>query len=133
MRFAEIDSVDFPVVIIRINPANATLAEAITHMDEALQFVRSQEEKFVAVYDLTHVKLVSPEIRAGFGKWMETHQEEFRNHLAGIAYVSPSMITSVVLKTIFLVSPPPASHYVVVSTLPEAVTWSRTVIEGQKD
>ncbi len=130
MRFAEIDSTHFPVVIVSINPVNATLAEASVHMAEALQFVRSQTNKFVAVYDLTHIRMVSKEINLQFGKWMEIHQDEFRKHLTGIAYVSPSMITSVILKTIFMIAPPPAPHHAVLGNLPQAINWAHTVLEG---
>ncbi len=130
MKFAEIDASQFPVVVIRINPKEASKADVEEHMHESYEFVQSQTQMFVSVYDLTNLKYLSSEARIQLGEWTKQNKALFQKHIAGVAYYSPSVVTSMLLKGIFLISPPP-TVYIIAGSIEEALTWARERVKNK--
>jgi hypothetical protein len=123
MQYADIDHSQFPIVIVRINKAEATSKEFRQFLKDLLDLYLSGE-RFITIFDATKAKAMPFELRIRQAVWIRENQKQVVKAMIHNIYVLPNSFQRIVLNSIFLIQRPLAP-YTIVKTIDEAVALAK--------
>jgi hypothetical protein len=121
-EFLTLDSSKFPIVVGIYNKFIPTPEEFTKAQTDVENFCMSHED-FVLVLDFSVIPILSSEYRIAQAKWAAKTDALFVKQKMRIAFYTPSIITQVVLKSVFILSKP-GIPYTLASTLEKAHVWA---------
>jgi hypothetical protein len=123
MQYAEIDHSQFPIVVVRINKAEASSKEFRAFLKDLLDLYLSGE-RFITIFDASKAKSMSFELRIRQAAWIKENQKQIAKAMIHNIYVLPNAFQRIVLNSIFVIQRPIAS-YAIVKTFDDALTLAQ--------
>jgi hypothetical protein len=123
MQYADIDHSQFPIVIVRINKAEATSKEFRQFLKDLLDLYLSGE-RFITIFDASKAKVMPFELRIRQAIWIKENQKQVAKAMIHNIYVLPNSFQRVVLNSIFLIQRPLAP-YSIVKSIDEALAFAK--------
>ena len=129
MKLLDYDLSQYPIIIGRSNPIAANAINSKENIVELeLQLNNIKGEKAIMIFDLTHAKYMSSEIRIQYGNWIKHAESLFKDKLICIILVNKSSIMNMVVKGIMLIKKLPIPMHMV-STLEEGITLANKSLQ----
>lgn len=127
-KFINIDAAKFPIVVTRY--ANFTPStEEFQQMQVDLENFVTNHTSFVMIIDLTDLAFWPSELRISQAKWAKDRDSLFVKQKMRIAFCTPSLISQMMLKGVFLISKPSIPH-TVVSSVDQGTEWGLKQLEN---
>lgn len=123
MKYFSEDISQWPLHITKLNPIEPSEKE----FDEYLSYLGSlleKRERYADILLMSEGKYLPSNLRIKMGNWVKVNKENLLKYQACMAFVNESIIMNVVLKSIFIVSPP-LSPYIVTSKFDEALNFAK--------
>jgi hypothetical protein len=126
--YATFDSVSHPSIIyIKFSaedPSEADFDEYLSNMTKIV----TEEKRKLLIFDSSHAKYLSSDLRIKQGKWLKKHQQQLEKYIIGGAFIIPSMVIRVVFNCILAIQKLPYPH-TVVSNKEDAFNWANEKIK----
>jgi hypothetical protein len=123
MKAANFDFSISPIVIIKVNPIEATDANFTEFLKEFGQTLKNTTGKIAIITDLTLAKFLSADLRIKMGNFYKENDALIKEKVEIMSIVNKSAIMNIVIKGVFLVKKPPVPTNTF-SSLDQAIKWS---------
>lgn len=118
MDFADIDQSKLPIIIFKINPINSTIAQYEEYLQvqkEIMVQAVAEKKRLVIVFDFTHLKFLSSEMRIKRGNFLKDNNDLIKKTLEVTIMVTPNIVSRTMLQGVMLVFKPSVPTPVVAS------------------
>lgn len=121
MKLIDFDLSNYPIIVAKSNPIQANESNCIGNMADLEMQLRSiKDEKAIMIFDLTHAKYMSGDVRLQYGNWVKKSEKLFTDKLICVILVNKSAIMNMVIKGVMLIQKLPVPMYII-PTIEEAV------------
>lgn len=126
MKVADIDTSQFPVVIIKLKETKVSETEFDEYL-EAVKQVYEQNHDFVVIYDSSEAGYMPSNLRIKQGAWLKENRDLIKSRIFGASYVLANTMAKVLLKGIFLLQKPLWENKIT-SSRGEAFAWAKQIL-----
>lgn len=127
MAYAEFDTSDFPILLVRFTGEASTDQNFKEYLDQ-LDDIYLRKELFSIVFDATNAALPSLRHQKMQAYWLRDNKELVESYCKGTAYVILKPATRAILKLIFAIYPQPVPYKIVV-TESDGRNWAKAQLE----
>lgn len=114
MAYADFDTSDFPVVLVRFTGVASTDQNFQEYLDK-LKDIYLRKEPFSIVFDAINAALPSLRHQKMQAYWLRDNKELVETYCKGTAYIILKPTTRAILKLIFAIYPQPVPYKIVVT------------------
>ena len=128
-KYANIDTVQFPIVTISFSEVEPTVEEFKAYLNEMDKMYDIQGKR-VIIFDATKTKYLSSELRIMQGHWLKERKEKIKGLVPLMVFIIPNPLVKIVFKGILIVEPLPAP-YKLAKNFEEAFALAKQTIERE--
>lgn len=127
MKYAELITKDYPILVSKTNPIDPTTAEIDEFFSEIEKFLDSTQGPYVFITYSEESKFISSDARIHIGKQAERITAKFKDRTKGSIIVAGGVMANMMLKAIALVYKP-LQENIIVKSLDEAYIKAKELL-----
>lgn len=133
MDFADFDKSKYPIIVYRVKPIEPTLAQYEEYLEhqKKLMLAVPKNEKMIIVFDYTHLKFLTSDMRIKRGNFIKENDELMKSTIQHIVVMSPGTVSRMMIQGVFLVRKPSVSTEVV-GSMSEAISIAEELVRKVK-
>lgn len=125
-QFVEISPVIIECTVFKVEATDEEIYELMAQNDKFL----ADNIRRITIFRLKDMKLMSADHRILIGNWTKANEEIIKKLTIGIAYMTESIISTMVLNMIFMVQKPVFPH-IITKNESEAQQWIKDMLDKE--